>query len=110
MMIVALRTRLRKGHEAEYKRDHARIPKDLVAAFRDVGISGWRIWRSGRDLFHVVECKDWQSASATLSRMPAEHAWQTHIGKHLEQPTDDDGTPLALVAHEVWDLSKQLES
>ena len=53
--VVALRSLLRDGCGDAYDAAHARIPDDLVDAHLRAGIRDWTIWRSGRELFHLVE-------------------------------------------------------
>lgn len=98
-MIVALHSVLRSGREADYDAVHARIPDDLLEAHRKVGILEWRIWRSGRDLFHLVECADLASAMRDLEHDPANERWQAFIGPYVEL----SATPLPL----VWSMRDQ---
>jgi L-rhamnose mutarotase len=105
-MIIALHTRLKPGHVDAYERDHARIPDELAAIFALVGIAEWRIWRSGLDLFHSVECDDWDRATGQLRAEPAEHAWQEFIGQHVDQVVSEEGETTALL-RSVWTLSGQ---
>jgi L-rhamnose mutarotase len=99
---IALHTRLKPGKEAEYERVHATIPEDLDAALRAAGVHTWRIWRSGRDLFHVVEVDDYQAMRAALRDHPANVPWQARMAELLEVEDDysgkDSGVPL------VWEL------
>ena len=37
------------------------IPRELDAALREAGVTNWRIWRDGQDLFAVVECEDYRA-------------------------------------------------
>ena len=106
-MKVGLHTRLAPGHEDRYDVDHARVPDDLAAAMARAGIQEWHIWRSGRDVFHVVSCDDWEAARASLATEPAEHAWQETIGVHVVPVTRDDGSVAPLVTRHVWTLSEQ---
>lgn len=101
-MIVALHSVLRPGREAGYDRVHARVPDDLLAALRDAGIRDWRIWRSGRNLFHLVECDDFDAALRALDDDPRNQRWQAFIGDyvdHFEGPANG----LSL----VWRMSAQ---
>ncbi|WP_067485441.1 L-rhamnose mutarotase [Actinomadura hibisca] len=99
---IALRTRLRPGREADYDRVHATIPDDLDAALREAGVHSWRIWRDGRDLFHVVEVEDYQRMRDHLRDHPANVPWQAAMAELLEVEDDysggDTGVPL------VWEL------
>lgn len=87
---IALHTRIAEGHEADYDREHARIPDELDASLRDAGVSSWRIWRDGREIFHVVEVEDYRAMRQRLAADPANKRWQDHINQYLEV-TDDYG-------------------
>ncbi|MGP9537193.1 enolase C-terminal domain-like protein [Brachybacterium sp. AOP43-C2-M15] len=91
---IALHTRIAEGHEADYDREHARIPDELDASLRAAGVHGWRIWRDGRDLFHLVEVEDYRAMRRRLAEDPANQRWQEHINQFLEVVDDyggDDG-------------------
>ena len=102
MTTVALHTRLLPGREADYDRIHAVIPADLDSALRDAGVHGWTIYRSGQDLFHLVDCDDYARMREFLRDHPANVPWQARMGELLEvgddYSGDDTGIPL------VWSL------
>ena len=99
---IALHTRLKPGCEDDYDKIHAVIPPALDLALRAAGVRSWRIWRSGRDVFHVVIVKDYQAMRAALRNHPANVAWQARMAELLEIEDDysggDSGIPL------VWDM------
>lgn len=102
---IALHTRLKAGREADYDRIHAQIPADLAAAMRGIGVHSWRIWRSGRELFHVVEVDDYVKMRKFLADHPANIPWQAEMAELLEVEDDysgeDRGIPM------VWELARQ---
>ena len=67
---IALHTRLKPGAAEEYEMAHANIPAELVAVLRDAGVLNWRIWRSGEDLFHLVDVRDYQAMRHALAEHP----------------------------------------
>lgn len=99
---IALHTRLRPGAEAEYDRVHAVIPPELDGALREAGVRSWRIWRDGRELFHLVEVDDYRAMRVRLAEHPANVPWQARMAELLEVQDDysgdDRGIPL------VWKL------
>jgi L-rhamnose mutarotase len=99
---VALHTRLRPGKEREYERVHAVIPADLDAALRQAGVHTWRIWRSGTDLFHVLEVEDYQAMRQALRDHPANAPWQARMAQMLAVEDDFSGTDSGLPL--VWEL------
>ena len=102
METVALHTRLREGREADYDRVHATIPAELDGALREAGVHSWRIWRCGRDLFHLVEVDDYRAMRARLAEHPANVPWQARMAELLEVPDDYSGAEPAVRL--VWEL------
>lgn len=92
METVALHTRLKAGREADYEAVHAVIPDELDEALRAAGVHSWRIWRSGRDLFHLVEVEDYAHMRAFLAEHPANVPWQARMAELLEMPDDYSGS------------------
>jgi L-rhamnose mutarotase len=99
---IALHTRLKAGREADYDRIHQSIPAELESAMRECGVRSWRIWRSGRELFHLVEADDYAHMRRFLAGHPANIPWQARMAELLDVEDDysgnDRGIPL------VWEL------
>ncbi|BAS15557.1 L-rhamnose mutarotase [Arthrobacter sp. Hiyo8] len=99
---IALHTRLKPGAAQDYAEAHAGIPAELVAALKEAGVGNWRIWRSGQELFHLVEVEDYQAMRRALADHPANVPWQARMAEMLEVQDDysgnDSGIPL------VWEL------
>jgi L-rhamnose mutarotase len=102
MQRIALHTRLKPGREADYERVHAVIPADLDAALREAGVHSWEIWRSGLDLFHLVEVDDYQAMRRKLASHPANVPWQARMAELLDVEDDYSGDDLGLP--KVWEL------
>ncbi|MET9630002.1 L-rhamnose mutarotase [Lentzea sp. NPDC006480] len=102
METVALHTRLRAGREADYDRVHATIPAELDGALREAGVHSWRIWRSGRELFHLVEVDDYKAMRAHLAEHPANIPWQAQMAELLE--VEDDYSGVEPDVRLVWEL------
>ncbi len=106
-MRVALHTRVKAGREEEYDAAHREVPAELVAAIRAAGATEWTIWRSGQDLFHVIECEDYARLLAELEHLPVNIAWQERMATMQEVTHDysraggDAGLPV------VWDLTEE---
>ena len=101
-MRVALHTRLKPGKEREYERVHAVIPPELDIALREAGVSTWRIWRDGLDLFHLVEVTDYAAMRRALRDHPANVPWQARMAELLDVEDDYSGTDTGLDL--VWEL------
>ena len=103
-MRVALHTRLRAGAEEAYERAHREVSPELQAAIRDAGVRDWTIWRSGRDLFHVIECEDYGRMLARLESLPVNAAWQARMGELLEVVHDYGSEGAGAGLPVVWEL------
>jgi L-rhamnose mutarotase len=101
-MRVALHTRLRLGGEAAYDDAHRRVPSELQAAIRAAGVQAWTIWRSGRDLFHVIDCDDYERTLAELRNLPVNLRWQADMSRLLEVSHDYGDAAAGLPI--IWEL------
>lgn len=99
---IALHTRLKSGAEVAYAEAHANIPPELVAALKVAGVHNWRIWRSGQDLFHVVDVDDYQAMRRALADHPANVPWQARMAELLEVQDDYSGNDSGI--RKVWEL------
>ena len=66
----------------------------------------WTIWRSGTELFHVIECADYQGLLAALAGNPVNQRWQERMAGLLAAVHDysEDGAEAALPV--VWQLPR----
>jgi L-rhamnose mutarotase len=88
---VGLHTRLRPGAEERYDEIHRAVWPDVLAAIRSVGITRWLIFRDGLDLFHFVECADYDRAIAELAGDPVNERWQAEVAPLMETAHDYSG-------------------
>ncbi|MEV7194454.1 L-rhamnose mutarotase [Streptomyces sp. NPDC093510] len=103
-MRVALHTKVRPDHVDAYEAAHREVPAELTAAIHAAGATSWAIWRSGTDLFHVLECEDYGRMLAELERLPVNIAWQARMAELLDVVHDysADGADAGLPV--VWEL------
>jgi L-rhamnose mutarotase len=103
-MRVALHTRVRAGRIEEYEQAHTAVPAELTQAIRAAGVEAWTIWRSGTDLFHLIECADYATMLARLDKSPVNRTWQAQMADLLQTRHDysADGADAALPV--VWQL------
>jgi L-rhamnose mutarotase len=104
MMRVALHTRLKPGAEAAYETAHREVPAELQAAIRAAGAHRWTIWRSGLDLFHVIECDDYARLLAELADLPVNVAWQARMAELLDVVHDYGAAGTEAGLPVVWEL------
>lgn len=103
---VALHAVLRDGQVGVYREKHARVPDELAQLFSDAGIHEWDMWRSGRHVFHLVVCDNFEDAMARISASPINDRWMDYIGIHIDrfEGADSEGlTP----SEPIWSLSAQ---
>lgn len=105
-MRVALHTRLKPGAERAYEQAHREVPPALVAAIRAAGVREWTIWRSGRELFHVVDCDDYARLLAELEELPVNVAWQARMAELLEVVHEYGAGGAEATLPVVWRLSE----
>lgn len=103
-MRIALHTRVRADRIEAYEDAHARVPAALTAAIRAAGATSWTIWRSGTDLFHLIECEDYAGLLAGLADHPVNLAWQEQMAELLAAVHDYSAGGTAAALPVVWQL------
>ena len=103
-MKVALHTRVRADRVDEYERAHAAVPAELTSAIRAAGATGWTIWRSGTDLFHLIDCVDYAAMLAALSANQVNAGWQARMAELLDTPHDYSAAGGDAALPVVWQL------
>jgi L-rhamnose mutarotase len=103
-MRVALHTTVRGDRIEEYERAHAAVPAELTAEIRAAGVTSWTIWRSGTDLFHLIDCADYAAMLAALHASPVNAAWQARMAELLDTPHDYSAAGGDAVLPVVWQL------
>ncbi|WP_326585098.1 L-rhamnose mutarotase [Streptomyces sp. NBC_00487] len=103
-MRVALHTKVRADRVEEYEAAHREVPEELTTAIRAAGVSQWTIWRSGTDLFHLLEVEDYARMIAELEKLPVNIAWQARMADLLDVVHDysAEGSEAGLPV--VWEL------
>jgi L-rhamnose mutarotase len=109
-MRIAVHTRVRADRVEEYEQAHAAVPAELTDAIRAAGVASWTIWRSGTDLFHVIDCVDYGAMLATLATNPVNVAWQARMAELLAAAHDYSADGAAAAMPVVWQLHSDGES
>jgi len=91
-MKVGLHTRLKPGAEERYEQYHAAVWPEVLAGIRGAGVTRWVIFRDGLDLFHYVECEDYDRAMAELAKSEADRRWQAEMAPMMEVAHDLSGS------------------
>ncbi|MFD3451163.1 L-rhamnose mutarotase [Streptomyces sp. NPDC058691] len=103
-MRVALHTRVRADRIEEYEAAHREVPGELAGAIRAAGVHEWTIWRSGTDLFHLLDVDDYPAMIAALERLPVNIAWQARMAGLLEVAHDYSADGAGATLPVVWEL------
>jgi L-rhamnose mutarotase len=101
---IALHTRVRADRIAEYEAAHRAVPAELTEAIRAGGARSWTIWRSGTDLFHLIECDDYATLLAYLNAQPVNAAWQARMTALLDVVHDYSAGGADAALPVVWAL------
>jgi L-rhamnose mutarotase len=80
------------------------VPPELISAIKAAGAHDWTIWRSGLDLFHVIDCDDYGRLLSELSDLPVNIRWQARMAELLEVVHDYSGKGAAKGLPAVWHL------
>jgi L-rhamnose mutarotase len=103
-MRVALHTRLKPGAVEAYEAAHREVPPELTEAIRAAGAREWTIWRSGLDLFHVIECEDYERLLAAVGPLPVNVRWQARMAELLDVTHDYGAAGDSAALPVVWRL------
>jgi L-rhamnose mutarotase len=90
-MQVGLHTRLKPGVEARYEEYHRAVWPEVLQAIRRAGIAKYMIFRDGLDLFHYIECEDYDRAIAELAKDPINIRWQAEMAPMMAVAHDFSG-------------------
>jgi len=101
---IALHTRVRADRIDQYEAAHRAVPAELAEAIRAGGAQHWTIWRSGTDMFHVIECEDYAALLAYLNERPVNVAWQARMAELLDVVHDSSAGGAAAALPVVWEL------
>ncbi len=70
--------------EDEYDRRHAVTPVALDDALRSGGARSYRIWRSGRDVFQLIEADDLAELFRISGQDPISEVWNARMADLFE--------------------------
>jgi L-rhamnose mutarotase len=101
---IALHTRVRADRVGDYEAAHQAVPPELTEAIRAGGARAWTIWRSGTDLFHIIDCDDYPALLAYLSAQPVNVAWQARMAGLLDVAHDYSASGADATLPVVWEL------
>lgn len=102
-MEVGLHTRLKPGAEERYEEYHRAVWPEVTAAIRKAGIRRYLIFRAGLDLFHFIECDDYDRAMAEIAQDPTSMRWEAEIATMMAVTHDFSGQSIDRMV-KIWEL------
>ena len=102
-MQVGLHTRLKPGSEERYEEYHRAVWPEVVEAIKANGIRKYFIFRDGLDLFHFIECDDYDSAIKEIAKDPTSMRWEAEIATMMAVTHDFSGQASDRM-RKIWEL------
>ena len=90
-MEVGLHTRLKPGSEERYEEYHRAVWPEVIDALKRNGIRRYFIFRDGLDLFHFIECDNYERAIAEIAKDPVSMRWEAEIATMMAVTHDFTG-------------------
>jgi L-rhamnose mutarotase len=100
---VGLHTRLKPGSEERYEQYHRAVWPEVVDAIRRAGITKYVIYRDGLDLFHHIECEDYDRAIAEIAKDHTSMRWEAEIATMMAVTHDFSGQSSDRMS-KIWEL------
>lgn len=102
-MRVCFHLKVRAERLEEYRRVHAKVWPDMLAALREAGIRNYSIflWKDAERWglspgheFGFLECDDWATVRRRLAANPVVGRWEQEMSAYLETPVGPTGPGL----------------
>ena len=81
---IGFTMRLLPGQEAEYRRHHAAVWPEMLAALRAAGARDYTIFIHGDDLFAYLEVDDFAAFRASMAADPVNTRWQAEMASLID--------------------------
>jgi L-rhamnose mutarotase len=85
---IGFRMRVQPGREAEYRRRHAAVWPEMLAALTAAGARNYSIFMDDRDLFGYLEVDDFERFRRDMAASPVDARWQTEMAGLIDPMTD----------------------
>jgi L-rhamnose mutarotase len=85
---VGFTMRLLPGAEAEYRRRHAAVWPEMLAALKAAGARDYSIFIRDDDLFAYLEVEDFGAFRAAMAANPVNDRWQADMASLIDPLTD----------------------
>ncbi|HTG40958.1 MAG TPA: L-rhamnose mutarotase [Methylomirabilota bacterium] len=85
---VGFTMRVLPGKEAEYRRRHAAVWPEMLAALKAAGCRDYSIFIRAADLFAYLEVDDFAAFRAFMAASPVNDRWQAEMADLIDPLTD----------------------
>jgi L-rhamnose mutarotase len=85
---VAFAMRLLPGAETEYRRRHASVWPEMLAALKRSGCSNYSIFVRGSELIGYLEVDDFEAFRRSMNASPDNARWQSEMSRLIDPLTD----------------------
>jgi L-rhamnose mutarotase len=100
---VAFAMKLLPGAETEYRRRHAAVWPEMLAALKAAGARNYSIYQHGDDLIGVLEVDDFAGFRVSMDDAPVNARWQAEMTALID-PCIDPATGFHRRLEEVFHL------
>jgi L-rhamnose mutarotase len=100
---VAFAMKLLPGADSEYRRRHAAVWPEMLAALKAAGARNYSIYEHGDDLFGVLEVEDFLRFRSMMDSSPANARWQADMTALID-PCIDPATGFHRRLDEIFHL------
>jgi L-rhamnose mutarotase len=100
---VGFTMRVLAGKEAEYRRRHAAVWPEMLAALKAAGCRDYSIFIRGADLFAYLEVDDFAAFRAFMTASPVNERWQAEMADLID-PLRDPATGFHQRLEEIFHL------
>lgn len=95
--------RVLPGRVDEYRRRHADVWPEMLAALKGAGARNYSIFLGGDELFGYLEVEDFDRFRSVMAASPVNDRWQAEM-EHLIDPLTDPATGFHRRLDEVFHL------
>jgi L-rhamnose mutarotase len=87
---VGFTMRILPGQEEEYRRRHAAVWPEMLAALKAAGARNYSIHARGLDLFAYLEVDDFAAFRASMAASTVNDRWQAEMAALIDPMTDPE--------------------
>lgn len=85
---VGFTMRLLPGREAEYRRRHAAVWPEMMAALKAAGAHDYSIYLDGDRLFACLDVEDFDAFRSAMAATEVNERWQAEMASLIDPLTD----------------------